>query len=186
MTARFLGIVGLLASASVAQDTPASAKSKWENLVPQIENVLSKEGTTCPGQPLHIGIKDAEQLAGNSVALVYFCPGGAYTNWIVAMRLEGDQPVPAHFHTENGKAADIGFAEGASVMHGMDAKLVPEENAIHGIEWDNDETMRLKRCVVKAYVWNARAKTFDLSPALSRRAKVSYCGALQKKLLKQH
>jgi hypothetical protein len=185
MTGRFLVIIGLLASASVAQ-TSASDKSKWENLLPQIENVLSKEGTTCPGQPLHIGIKDAAQLAGNSIALVYFCPGGAYTDWIVAMRLEGDQPVPVHFHIENGKAADIGFAEGASVMHGMDAKLVPEENAIQGIEWDNDETMRLKRCVVKAYVWNAIVKTFDLSPTLSKRANASYCRALQKKLLKQH
>ena len=49
-------------------------------------------------------------------------------------------------------------------------------NAIHGIEWDNDETMRLKRCVVKAYVWNARTKTFDLSPALANRAKASLRG----------
>lgn len=186
MTWRFLIIIGLLASASVAQNQPASDKAKWESLVSQIEHVLSREGTTCPGQPLHIGLKEAGQIAGNSVALVYFCPGGAYTDWIVAMRLEANQPVLAHFRTENGKTGDIGFAEGASVMHGMDAKLVPEQKAIYGIEWDNDETMRLKRCVVKAYVWNDTAKTFDLNSTLTRRAKVSYCQALQKELLQQH
>src|SRR2546425_8423496 len=102
------------------------------------------------------------------------------------MRLEADQPVVARFRVENEKDADIGFAEGASVMHGIDVKLVPEKNAIYGIEWDNDETMRLKKCVVKAYLWNNRAKTFDLDPVLSNRAQVSYCQSLQKELLKQH
>ena len=186
MLARFLIVVGLLSNASVAQDPHATDKSKWQNLTPQIEKVLSNEGETCPGQPLRVGIKDAAQLAGNSVALVYFCPGGAYTDWIVAMRLEGGQPVPVHFHVEDGKAADIGFGEGASVMHGMDAMLSPEQNAIYGIEWDNDETMLLKRCVVKAYVWNARSKTFDLNPALSKHTKASYCRNLQQKLAEQH
>jgi hypothetical protein len=186
MTKRFLIVIGLLAGASVAPQKPASDKAKWESLVPKIGNVLSQQGTTCPGQPLHIAIKDAARLAGNSVALVDFCPGGAYTDWIVAMRLEADQPVAARFRAEDGKDANIGFAEGASVMHGMDAKLVPENNAIYGIEWDNDETMRLKRCVVKAYVWKNRAKTFDFDPVLSNRAQASYCQKLQEEMLKQH
>ena len=179
-------IVALLAEASVAQEKTAPDKTKWENLVPTIETVLSREGSRCPGQRLHIAIKDAAQFAGNSVALVNFCQGGAYTDWIVAMRLESDQPVFARFRKEDGKPADVGFAEGASVMHGMDAKLVPGKNAIYGIEWDNDEAMRLKRCAVTAYVWNSRDKTFDLNSTLSRRAKVSYCHTLQDELLRQH
>jgi hypothetical protein len=186
MTWRFLIIVALLAGASVAQDRAALDKAKWETLVSKIDTVLSRQGSTCPGQRLHIRIKDAAQIAGNSVALVDFCPGGAYTDWIVAMRLEVDQPVLARFRNENGKLADIGFAEGASVMHGVDAKLVPGRSAIYGVEWDNDETMRLKRCAVAAYVWNSREKTFDFNPTLSKRARVSYCHTLQKELLSQH
>ena len=186
MTRWCLVIVGLMAISSVAQNQAAQEKNKWQRLAPKIESVLVEQGSTCPGQPPHIGIKDVAQLAGNSVALVYFCPGGAYTDWIVAMRLDAHQPVLAHFHNESGKSVDVGFAEGASVMHGMDAKLVSGENAIYGIEWDNDETMQLKRCVINAYVWNGKAKTFDLNPTLSKRATVSHCQALQKELLNQH
>lgn len=162
----------------------SSEKADWQALIPAIENVLTTNGTTCPGQRLQVGIKDAADLAGNSVALVDFCPGGAYTDWIVAMRLENGQPVPARFRKDNGKPADIGFAEGASVMHGMDAKLVPEKNAIYGIQWDNDESMHLKRCAVTAYVWNAKGKTFDLNPDLSKEAQSSYSKTLQEQLLK--
>jgi len=187
MTWRVILIAYLLAVVSVAQDkTTSSEKVKWEALVPAIETMLTRQGTTCPGQQLRVGIKDAAECAGNSVALVYFCPGGAYTDWIVAMKIEKGQPVLARFRKESGETADIGFAEGASVMHGMDAKLVPEKNAIYGIEWDNDETMHLKRCAVTAYVWNAKEKTFDLNSSASKQAKVTYCQNLQKELLKQH
>jgi hypothetical protein len=154
-------------------------------LAPTIEKVLTAHGSTCPGQPLHIGIKDAAEFAGNSIALVDFCPGGAYTDWYVAMRLENGQPVPARFRDKSGKIADVGFAEGASVMHGMDVKLVPENSAIYGIQWDNDASMHLTRCAVTAYVWNDKDKTLDLSPHLSNAAKATYCQNLQRELLKQ-
>jgi hypothetical protein len=181
---RFFLIAALL-SPALAQNKPANEKARWEPLIPVIEAVLKQQGSTCPGQRLQVGIKDAAELAGNSVALVDFCPGGAYTDWIVAMRLEASQPVPARFRKGNGKTADIGLAEGASVMHGMGVKLVAEKNAVYDIARDNDETMHLKRCAVTAYVWNATAKTFDLSTDLSKEAQASYCEALQEKLLKQ-
>jgi hypothetical protein len=170
--------------ASAVRISAERSRKAWEGLVAKIGHVLSQQGITCSGQRLHIAIKDAAQIAGNSVALVDFCPGGAYTDWIVSMRLEADQPVLARFRIDNGKSAEIGFADGASVMHGMDAKLVPERNATYGIEWDNDETMHLKRCAVRAYVWNSGEKTFDLNPTVSTRARVSYCHTLQQVLLK--
>lgn len=79
-------ITALLSAAQVEQDKSSSEKAKWESLVPTIESVLVQQGSACPGQQLHISIKDAAEVAGNSVALVDFCPGGAYTDWIVAMR----------------------------------------------------------------------------------------------------
>jgi hypothetical protein len=185
MTWLLLLITALLAGTSVAQDKPTPEKAKWETLAPTIETVLVQQGSTCPGQPIRVGIKDAELLDGNSVALVDFCPGGAYTDWYVVMRLEDGRPVPAHFRKGNRKIADVGFAEGASVMHGMDVKLVADKSALYGIEWDNDAEMHLKRCAVTAYFWNAREKTFDLSPSLSKQARASYCQSLQRKLLKQ-
>lgn len=185
MTLHF-SLITLLATASVAQSKPPTPEqAHWQALTPAIENVLTTNGAKCPGQRLTVGIKDAAELAGNSVALVDFCAGGAYTDWIVAMRLENGQPVPVRFRKQNGQSADIGFAEGASVMHGMDVKLMPDGNAIYGIEWDNDESMHLKRCAVTAYVWNPKEQTFDLSSNLSKEATASYCQTLQKELLKQ-
>src|SRR5262249_31645820 len=158
-------------SASLAQhDPPSPERAKWQVLIPSIEKVLTAHGSTCPEQPLRVGIKDAADFAGNSVALVDFCPRGAYTDWLVAMSLGNGQPVPRRFRKGNGEIADVGFAEGASVMHGMDAKLGPEKNAIYSIQWDNDAEMHLKRCAVTAYVWNAKEKTFDLSRTLSKPA----------------
>lgn len=91
----------------------------------------------------------------------------------------------APFRKKNRKRVDVGFGEGASVMHGMDAKLVPEKNAIYGIQWDNDENLHLTTCALTAYVWDAKEKTFDLNPGLSKKARASYCETLQAKLLKQ-
>jgi hypothetical protein len=187
MTSHILLAPVLMVGLSLAQDKkPSPEKTKWQALIPTIEQVLTAQGSMCSSQPLQVGIKDAAEIARSSVALVDFCAGGAYTDWYVAMRLENGQPVPAHFRKENRKIADVGFAEGASVMHGMDVKLVPEKSAIYGIEWDNDAGMHLKRCAVTAYVWNAKVRTFDLSPALSKQAKASYCPTLQRELLKQH
>jgi hypothetical protein len=186
MTWLLLLITALLAGTSVAQDKPTPEKAKWETLAPTIKTVLVQQGSTCPGQPIRVGIKDAAELAGNSVALVNFCPGGAYTDWYVAMRLENGQPVPARFRDKNGNIADVGFAEGASVMHGMDVKLVADKSALYGIEWDNDAEMHLMRCAVTAYIWNPKENTFDLNPRLSKTAGASYCQTLQKELVKQH
>lgn len=80
MAGRFLIIIVLLTVVSVAQQKPAPDKAKWEGLVAKIEHVLSHQGNTCPGQGLHIAIKDAAQIAENSVALVDYCPGGAYND----------------------------------------------------------------------------------------------------------
>jgi hypothetical protein len=67
---------------------------------------------------MHIESVDAADLTGDglSYALVDFCPGGAYTDWIVAMQLEGGKPVPLRFRKAKGEVLDLGFAQGASVI----------------------------------------------------------------------
>ena len=156
-------------------DTPAMVQ--WKALIPTIRDVLTQSGLTCPGDRMNIGIVDAADLTGDglSYALVDFCPGGAYTDWIVAMQMEQGKPVPARFRKANGEALDVGFGQGASVMHTVDAKLVPEKQAIYDMFSDNDEAGHLVKCGVKAYVWNASAKAFDLNAQLTKQASRSYC-----------
>lgn len=162
----------------------AAERAKWENLIPAISDALSKQGTTCPGQQLRISIKDAVDLGGHSVALVDFCPGGAYTDWIAVIELKNGQPVRARFRKADGKLATLEFAEGASVMHGMDIRLIQEKRALYDISWDNElldnsGSLRLQKCLVNAYVFNARTGTFEYNKRLTQEASKSYCEALK-------
>ena len=81
---------------------------------------------------------------------------------MVAMRLEGSEPVLGSFRKANHKV-DLEFAQGSSVMHGKDVKLVPEKGAIYDISWDNDGmdstgTVQLQKCVVEPMVGTANPR----------------------------
>ena len=165
-------------------DSPAMVQ--WKALVPAIRAVLNHSGFNCPGDRMHIEIVDAADPTDSrlSYALVDFCPGGAYTDWIVAMQLERGQPVLARFRKANGEVLDPEFAQGASVMHSVDVKLVPEKKAIYDVFSDNDGAGHLAKCGAKAYVWNARSKTFDWKAQLTKQATRSYCRSSQELLRK--
>jgi hypothetical protein len=130
-------------------DTPAVAQ--WKAPIPVIQGVLTRSGFNCPGDRINVEIVDASDLSedGLSYALVDFCPGGAYTDWIVAMQLENGKPVPPRFRNANGEVLDLGFAQGASVMHTVDVKLVPGKKAIHDLFSDNDGAGIWRNAVLK-------------------------------------
>jgi len=109
-------------------DARAAELAKWRSLIPAVESVLIRQGNPCSGERLRAGPADAADFAGSSIALVDVCPLGAYTELMVAMRLEGSEPVLASFRKANHKV-DLEFAQGSSVMHGKDVKLVPEKGA---------------------------------------------------------
>lgn len=127
---------------------------------------------------------DAADFAGNSFALVDLCPLGAYTELIVPMQLEAGQPVVARFRKAT-REVDLGFARGASAMHGVDVKLAPSQNAIYSIHWDNDGldkqgVLQLKECAVDAYVLNTKSNTFDWDTRLTKQATRGYCQTLRR------
>ncbi len=158
------------------------AVAKWQALIPKIEALFEQRGYKCPAPPeeAQIGIVDAADFDDElSVALVDWCHGGAYTAWIVAMQLEGNIPVFSHFTKQNGKAEDVEFLQGASVMHGFDVKLAPSKSAIYGIHWDNDQEMHLD-CGANAYVWNRNTRAFRLDVELSKQATRTYCQKVRK------
>ncbi len=155
--------------------------AKWQALIPRIENLFAREGHHCPVEESHIEIVDAADFHvpdGLSVALVDWCRGGAYTDWIVAMQIEQDEPVLSRFTNANGKVEPVEFLQGTSVMHGADVKLAPEKYAIYGIHWDNDQELHLS-CGADAYVWNAKTKAFRFDRELTKRATRTYCQSLQ-------
>jgi hypothetical protein len=171
-----LALTGFSYGSGVAPD---AEQDKWRAVLPAIETALHAKGTACQPGTTRFSVVDAADFLGTSVALIDLCPLGAYTQLIDAMRLDGNQPVLARFR-KGGHEIAPGFARGASVMHGKDVKLVPEEHSIYDISWDNEATegpgmVGLKKCAVDAYVWNPKTLTFDYDPKLTMQATRSYC-----------
>ena len=173
---------GARSSAQIAIKPDTPAVTQWRSLTPSIQKTLEAENENCAGTP-GAEIVDAFGMRGDpvSAALVHFCGGGAYADNIVAMRFDHGKPVLAKFRDARGEKVENGFASGASAMHSADVKLVAEKKAIFVRFADNDAEGRPDKCGVKAYVWNARAGTFDLDPQLSNTASMDYCRSLREK-----
>jgi len=163
---------------TVKPESPAMAQ--WRLLAPAIQKTLEEsDEQNCRGAP-PAGIVDA--FAGNdglSVALVDFCGRGAYTDAIVVMRMDHGEPVPAKFRDAKGGKVRNGFSIGASVMHSVSVRLVAEKKAVFDSFADSDAEGKPDKCGVKAFVWNARNKTFDLNLQLSKSASAEYCRSLR-------
>jgi hypothetical protein len=161
-----------------AHQPPSPAVSQWNQNKEAVERVLGTQGYD---PPLSVDIVDA--FADNdhnlSVALVATGQGGAYTDEIVALRLERGVPVVARFRDAHRKPVPNAFLRGASVMHSKNVKLMPENRAVVDCSAESDSDGKPATCDAKAYVWNSRAKTFDLNRVLSKTISVEYCRELK-------
>jgi hypothetical protein len=166
---------------TVKPDSPAVAQ--WKARVSSVQKILEEsDEENCRGAPL-AGIVDAFGVSGDplSVALVDFCGGGAYTDSIFVMRMDHGEPVPAKFRDAKGKTAEKEFLIGASAMHTVGVKLVAEKKAIYDLYAEGDSDGKLAQCGAKAYVWNAKTKTFDLNLRLSKTATGEFCREMRER-----
>lgn len=171
--------------AEPSRSPPSKEVKQWQALIPKIEKTLQEHGIQCPGQSLKIGIVDSAQLDdGPNETLLDYCPGGAYTDWILAMQLQDGEPVLSKYYPNPDKPENLEFAQGASVMNTADVRLAPQDNAIYDIQYGTDGCTHLLRCRVNAYVWAADTLTFELDRPLSRKATQGYCRHVQEALLK--
>ena len=177
-------LVSIAGMAPAQLTTPhAAAIAKWQGLVRAINKVLEEHNPKCHPDwvppSLDTRIVDAADFSsGDSVALVDYCNGGAYTDWIVAMNLEEGRPVLSRFRNGNGQDEHVEFASGSSVMHSVRAELVPGKDAIYDFHWDYGQTGSLRDCGIKAYVWNTETKTFRLNTELSKHVTRSRCSTV--------
>jgi hypothetical protein len=173
------GLSAQVSSRPRKPDSPAVVQ--WKARTPAIEKALSRDKFFgVPEWP--VAVVDAFGGSDDklSVVLVVCGHGGAYSDAIVALRLERGQPVLAKLRDAKGKHVENGFLIGASVMHSVDVKLVPEKKAIYDMYSESDSDGRpAAKCGVKAYVWNSKSRTFDLDTRLSRTASEDYCRSLR-------
>jgi len=165
-------------SAHGAHKSDSFAVTQWTGRKAAIEKALSNRAC---GRQLSVDIVDAFGEAGDdlSVALVDACQDGAYTDEIVALRLERGLPSVARFRDARRKPVPNSFLNGASVMHSRDVKLMPEKKAVADYSADNDSEGKPAKCEVKIYVWSGRSKTFDLDVLLSKDISSKHCQELK-------
>jgi hypothetical protein len=174
-------------SAASKPSKPALKSVNWSSLIPAIRAVLKRgptDGDVEAHYPIRI-VKEAD-LTGDGVpeALVYTGDGGAYTDYLVLMRLKDGQPIEARFRDASGKTIDPSFLQGASVMHGVSAVMVPEEKAIYLGAYDmNSDATAFASCGARAYRWNMKSETFDWDSALSEKFTQEFCEREREQLL---
>jgi len=174
-------LLGHVSARAQKPDTPAVAE--WKARIPEIHKTLEESNEElCHGAPSPT-IVDAFGLRSDplSVALVDYCSSGAYTDSMIPMILDHGMPVQARIRGADGKNVQNEFASGASAMHSRSVRLVAEKKAIYDASSDNDGQGRIAQCEIKAYVWNEKTRTFDLSVPLSRSAGAEYCRRMRAK-----
>ena len=164
--------VTTLAGLASAQDVD------WRRLVPQIREVLNR---SVPGERIEetykIQIYGTGDVTGDGIpeAIVYLGTGGASTDEVMLMRLEGGSPAVARFRQKDGSLQTPTFLRGASVTHSDDFRLVPKNRAVYSVSMKSDSEGYLANCTVTAYRWNASTKTFDWSRTLTTRIRKEAC-----------
>jgi hypothetical protein len=148
----------------------------WKALAPAIDAVLAEDGEfkACPKDSRWVEIVQTADVTGDGVdeALVQFCHMGAYTSTGALLRLEQGKPVLVRVQRKDGSLVE--FLQGASVLHGADAKLLPEKNAVYEMRWNANES-GMADCGVEAFVWVAKSKTFEPRRTLSKDIAKNYC-----------
>lgn len=162
---------------------PADCKSvaaNWQSLISDIRKVLGSSFTGMAIYPNQsITIDQTQDITGDGIseALVNAGTGGAATIGLILMRLENNKPVLANFKKSNGEIAPINFLSGSggAGRYGATTEMLPNKNAIYTGAYMAYGNASSDYCKVEAYQWDAQAKIFNYSAALSSKLQKTYC-----------
>jgi hypothetical protein len=186
-TSSLICLLGLLLSSfsSAQKDRPSASQSvDWKALTPKIQQALGEAYDKCFAEQRWIEVVQTGDVNADGVpeALVQFCHMGAYTSEAALLQLENGKPVLSKFHDQNQKPTFPTFLQGASVRNGEDVKLAPEQHAVYAIHWHTGDEGALETCAVEAYVWSAKASTFDYDAGASKEIEKRECRRLAEQL----
>lgn len=171
---------------AVAQDSsnPAPAPVDWKTLTPQIQAALGDAYLMCNRNSRMIEVGQTEDITGDGIreAVVAYCRQGPYTSNVALMTLDNGKPVLARFRSSKGKPVDPAFVVGASIKDGQGVKFLPFKHAVYDIQWHIDKAMKMDKCTVDAYVWNAGSGTFDQNESVSKEIGTAECTRLSDQL----
>src|SRR5262249_50570334 len=141
---------------TVSKPTPKPVD--WYNLIPSIRTVLKQESPKVPiGADHDIAIFQTADITGDGVpeAVVGLGTGGASSDLVTLMRLDGIKPRVARLKDWKGKVFTLVFPEGASATHGQSVELLPDKNALVLSSYMRDSLNheKVKDCCVSVFQW---------------------------------
>ena len=174
----------LLLVLALGESTPKPVD--WQKMLPVLRPILLAEFQDMRQAIYPISIDHTADLTGTgtSEALVDLGVGGASTDEMTVVRMEGNHPVVALFKDKRGKISTMTFLDGSSVMHGDGVELLPKEHAVYSSQWSMDGEGMLANCSGEAYRWTAQSKTFDFNLRLSHRLTQDFCRNISASLLR--
>jgi len=156
-------------------------KVDWDGYMPAIEKAIKEQfpdGIVLDDRRVAV-YKEGDLTAdGIPEALVYTGSGGAYTDELTLIMLKNGQPNLASFKQEDGAVSPMTFLSGASVRHGEETDIAPDDGVIYSISWILDESGNLEECGADVYLWNADSELFEYSPTLSDGSAQTLCQSL--------
>jgi hypothetical protein len=173
---------------AVAQDSPnpaaAAAAVDWKDLTPQTQAALGDTYLMCNRNSRMTEIGQTADITGDGIpeAIVAYCRQGPFTSIVTLMTLDDGKPVLARFRSSKGKPMDPAFVVGASIKDGEGVKFLPFKHAVYDIQWHIDKAMKMDKCTVDAYVWNAGSGTFDQNESIGKEIATSECTRLSDQL----
>lgn len=184
----FMSVILVLGSLgqTAPQPNPEDMKRYWQVLVPSLPSALKQSFPNCCIEPSYsppwnghypVRIVQTADITGDGVpeALVYLGEGGAYTDYVTVMRIEGGKAVVALFKEANGKVSTRIFLQGASVKHGESVRMLPDKHAIYAMSTSADDYGKQTECGVGAYQWDAQHRLFVWGKLLSKQIGKTEC-----------
>lgn len=154
------------------QNMAENKKNKsWEELIPEIRNVIKKEMPDVIIETLYsLDIDEEADITGDDIneALIDLGSDAAHNDEFVLMMIENGNPVLSKFKQKNGKISALIFLSGTSVRNGEEVEILSDKKAIFAGHYNTDDFgEKIKNCEVEAYIWNSETKIFEYDSVLS-------------------
>lgn len=157
--------------------------STWEEKVDSIDTLIR---AAFPGNVNRgtVHVRETVDLTGDGKeeALVSFGVGGAYTEWLLLVRLENNEPVLAKYRRQDRSEAIAEFARGASVKNGITVEFHEGHHAVSSLEYSVSDELEIRTCGGKTYRWNETTELFEFDADLTAEIAAAYCRAEAEKL----
>lgn len=160
------------------KENSALSEINWRNITREIAGEARKEFPDIRIEDEFVSIYKESDVTGDNKNEVFvnLGPAGAYTSYVVLVRMQGNKPVFPSFKHKNGKIEPILFLSGASVRNELDVEMIKDKQAVYSSSLFMDNEGKTENCEIGAYKWNSTMGIFEFNKELTHEFENNYCG----------